>query len=127
MMVRYSYSQQISPPAPFVHVSLACPETKAEIADLPAQLDTAADRTVIPAELVDRLGLAPLDEIHVGGFGGQILLVRTYRIAVAIRGCQAKLVEVIAHSEEPFILLGRDLLNDRQLFLDGPGLALEIT
>jgi hypothetical protein len=33
------------------------------------------------------------------------------------------MVEAIAHAEEPFVLLGRDVLN---LVLDGPQLALEI-
>jgi hypothetical protein len=35
-------------------------------------------------------------------------------------------VALIAHDEEPFILLGRDILNRHRLLLDGPGLALEI-
>jgi hypothetical protein len=35
-------------------------------------------------------------------------------------------VVLIAHAEEPFILLGRDVLNQHRLLLDGPGLAFEI-
>ena len=35
-------------------------------------------------------------------------------------------VVLIAHAEEPFILLGRDVLNQHRLVLDGPGLAFEI-
>jgi hypothetical protein len=125
-MIRYGYNQQMQPPAPFVHVVVRCPETGAVAADLPAQLDCAADRSVIPGRLVADLGLVPLDELHVGGFGGQVFLLRTYRVELAIRGFQPILTEVIAHDEEPVVLLGRDVLNRHHLALHGPTLKLEI-
>ncbi len=125
-MIRYAYNRQVEPPAPFAHVSLRCPETGKAADDLPAQIDTAADRTVIPGSLVDRLDLLPLDEIPVAGFGGQVFLVPTYSVELALRTLSPQTVEVIAHAEEPFVLLGRDVLNRHRLLLDGPGLALEI-
>jgi predicted aspartyl protease len=125
-MIRYGYNRQVSPPAPFVHVTLRCAETGKEIADVPAQLDCAADCTVIPRSLVEDLGLAPLDELRIGGFAGQVFLVTSYRIEISIRSLKALMVEVIAHAEEPFVLLGRDVLNTHRILLDGPGLALEV-
>jgi len=44
-MIRYRYAQQLSPPAPVVTVTLRCPTTGTQAVGLPAQLDTAADRT----------------------------------------------------------------------------------
>lgn len=125
-MTRYRYNQQIVPPAPFVHVTLSCSESGKELADLPAQLDTAADRTVIPGQLVDLLGLLPLDELRVGGFGGQVFLLPTYRLELRLRNQPPVLAEVFAHAEEPVILLGRDILNQHRILLDGPTLSLEI-
>lgn len=125
-MIRYSYNRQLSPPAPFVHVTLRCHESVSEQADLPAQLDTAADRTVIPGKLVEQLGLVPLDELPVGVFGGQVFLLPTYRLELSIRNLSPVVIEVFAHPEEPFVLLGRDVLNGHRLTLDGPGLTLEM-
>jgi predicted aspartyl protease len=125
-MIRYSYNCQVEPPAPFVHVSLRCPETGKAVDDLPAQIDTAADRTVIPANLVELLELLPLDELPVAGFGGQVFVIPTYLVGLALRTFVAAPVEVFAHPEEPFILLGRDVLNRLRLLLDGPALAFEI-
>jgi predicted aspartyl protease len=125
-VIRYSYNQQVSPPAPFVHVTLRCHETGKEAANLPGQLDTAADRTVIPGHLVEALGLLRLDELPVSGFGGQVFLIPTYRVELALHDLEAVMVEVLAHPEEPFILLGRDVLNRYRIVLDGPRLALEI-
>jgi hypothetical protein len=56
-MIRYRYVEHIKPPAPFVNVSVRCPKTGAVAPGVPAQLDTAADRTILPAEVVTALGL----------------------------------------------------------------------
>jgi hypothetical protein len=125
-MIHYSYNRQIVPPAPFVHVSLQCAESGKELTDLPAQLDSAADRTAIPGRMVDDLGLVPLDELPIGGFGGQVLLVQSFIVQLSIRQFQPLSLEVLAHPEEPFILLGRDVLNLYPILLDGPRLALQI-
>ena len=64
-MTRYTYNRQIDPPAPFVHVTLRCPETGRSVDNHAALIDTAADRTVIPGRLVGLLALIPLEEIFV--------------------------------------------------------------
>jgi hypothetical protein len=125
-MIRYAYNRQVDPPAPFVHVSLRRPVEGPSMDDLPAQIDTGADRTVIPGGLVARLGLVPLDELPIAGFGGQVLLVATYLVELSLRGQPSRPIEVLAHEGEPYVLLGRDVLNHHRLLLDGPGLALEI-
>jgi hypothetical protein len=125
-MIPYAYNRQVEPPAPFVHIALRRPGGASSLDDLPAQVDSAADRTVIPGGLVARLGPVPLDEVPVAGFGGQVLLVPTYFVEVTIRGQPPQPVEVLAHEGEPHVLLGRDVLNHHRLLLDGPGLALEI-
>lgn len=125
-MIRYAYNRQLEPPAPFIHVSLRRPGGSSSLEDIPAQIDTAADRTVVPSGLVTRLGLVPLDELPIAGFGGQVLLVPTYYVELAIRGQPPRPVEVLAHESESHVLLGRDVLNHHRLLLGGPGLALEI-
>ena len=125
-MIRYRYNRQIAPPAPFIHVTLRCVETDKEINELPAQLDTAADRTVLPGNCVEELGLLPLDELPIEGFGGQVFLLRTYRVQLSIHQSLPVMIEAIAHAQEPFVLLGRDVLNQYRLLLDGPQLLLEI-
>jgi hypothetical protein len=125
-MIRYGYNRQVVPPAPFVYVTLRCVETGREIAQLPAQIDTAADRTVLPGNCVQDLGLLPLDELPVGSFGGQVLLLPTYRVEVGIHGLAPMMIEAIAHADEPFVLLGRDVLNQYHLILNGSQLFLEL-
>jgi hypothetical protein len=125
-MIRYRYNRQVKPPAPFVYVTLRCPETRKAVANLPAQLDIAADRTVIPASLVVPLGMSPVDELQVAGLGGRVFSVPAYLVELTLHTLSPQEVVVLAQDGEPFILLGRDVLNRHRLLLDGPGLALEI-
>ena len=43
-----------------------------------------------------------------------------------LRDVPAQIDKVVASSGEPWVLLGRDILNAHRLFLDGPQLTLEI-
>ena len=125
-MIRYSYNQQLTPPAPFVHVTVRPPERGIEVSDLPALVDTAADITVIPARVAEELQLIPLDEIPIGGFDGRVSWVSTFLVQLALRQSTPKVIRVVASRDEPYVLLGRDVLNDYRAILDGPLLRLEI-
>lgn len=125
-MVRYNYSKSVEPPAPFVHVTVGTPSLKTTSADVPALLDCAADRTVIPSGLVDQLGLVQIDEVPIMGFGGHVVMSPTYLAELTIRQLNAMTVEVIADPDEPYVILGRDVLNSFRVLLDGPSLVVEI-
>jgi hypothetical protein len=125
-MTRYTYSQLGHHPAPFVHVSLSGPNGGAELADLPAQLDSGADRTVMPWKAVEGLSLIQLDEITVGALNMTLAVLPTFLVRLTIRQQTPILVEVAGGKNEPWVLLGRDVLNRYRVVLDGPRLALEI-
>lgn len=125
-MVRYNYSKSVDPPAPFVHVAIGSPGLKKTAADVPALLDCAADRTVIPSSVVEQLGLVQIDEVSIMGFSGHVVVSPTYLAELTIRQLPAVTVEVIADSDEPYVILGRDVLNSFRVLLDGPNLVVEI-
>ena len=125
-MTRYAYNRQVSPPAPFVHVTVSEPDQRASVDNIPAQVDTAADMTVLPQSLVDTLGLVQLDRVPATGFGGHVSFVPSYIVRVEIRGLSSAVVKVLASRDEPYVLLGRDVLNRHRMVLDGPRLTLEM-
>jgi len=67
--MRYNYNRQLTPPAPFVHVRAAAPASGKAVEQIAAQLDSAADRSVIPWSVVEALQLPQLDELPALGFG----------------------------------------------------------
>ena len=125
-MIRYLYVNYAEAPAPFVHLSLRCPQTGRRADDVPAQVDTAADRTILPVKIVDAMGLAQIGHIRLMGFGGRLIECPTYAVEAAIRSLPAALLKVAAGEGEDHVLLGRDVLNLYRIVLDGPKGALEI-
>lgn len=125
-MIRYKYNDQVPVPAPFIHVTLHCPVTNQEVADIPALTDSGADRTVVPISLILGLGLAQIGEIAVAGFGGEESHCPVYLAEVAIRSLRPILVKVLGATGESYVLVGRDVLNHFRVVLDGPGQVVEI-
>src|SRR5258705_12604674 len=119
-MIGYRYATDYQPTAHFMHVVLCNTAHREPIGEFPAQLDSGADRTVILQEHVERLRLAAIRQIPIGGFGADLKLLSTYAVKIQIRQFEPILVEVIASPDEPFIILGRDVLNKYRMLLDGP-------
>ena len=65
-------------------------------------------------------------QILVEGFGGERHHLDTYVVFLQIHDMHPFGVEVVAHDDESFILLGRDVLNKFRVVLDGPDQILEI-
>lgn len=125
-MIRYRYLMQMQPPAPFVRVTLRNPQTGVELQDVPAQLDTAADRTLLPDDLVRALSLPQIRTIPIGVMGGIVRSMPTYPVQVTLHNLAPQTLEVVSHSAEEWVLLGRDFLNAYRIVFDGPQLSLEI-
>src|SRR5712692_8405322 len=122
-MIRYLYNRQVNPPAPFVHVTIRTANASKELSEYPAQIDPGADRTVIPWQVVEELGLDEIRRLPIGMVGGQILNMPTFLVQIEIRQLESLTLEVLGDKEERFTLLGRDILNHFRLLLDGPQLA----
>ena len=86
-MIVYNYTAHLSPPAPFVNVALTCPATGVRIANQPAQMDTGADRTVLPANLVEALGLVEDGRLFFQGFTGSVAELPLFLVVSAFTTC----------------------------------------
>lgn len=125
MAIVYRYAND-TPPAPFVLVNLSSTEDEGTVADIPAKVDTGADCTVIPNLLVARLGLTAVGRLVCAGLAGQESELSLYQVNLQIRGLSPIVARVAASDGEPYILLGRDVLNRYRIVLDGPNGKLEI-
>jgi hypothetical protein len=107
-------------------VRLRNPISGVEVRELPAQLDTAADRTVLSDSLEKSLNLPKVGVMSFAGFGGVIFSLPVYIVLLGIHDFPVQPFQVTAHGDESWVLLGRDVLNNHRLLMDGPKLALEI-
>ncbi len=126
MPVTFHYVQAESPPGPYVLVSVARPGGPDAGIELPAKVDTGADRTVVPTSLAGQLKLDEVERREFEALGGHRVVMAIFRVMLTIRGCSPLVVNAAGNDGEPHILLGRDVLNNFRILLDGPNPRLEI-
>lgn len=91
---------------------------------MPAVVDSGADLSVVP-DMVARRGRLPLiGSITVGGVGGTTRRARLYAAQVEVAGVR-RIIEVVGLGQEA--LIGRNLLNDWVVTLDGPARRTIVT
>ena len=65
------YDQRnFNPPAPVMEVSLSVPSIQSAVLKSPALLDSGADITVIPEQIIQQLQLRYVDEVTASGYDG---------------------------------------------------------
>ncbi len=126
-MVRFKYNQQLSPPAPIALVRILRLDGFAYEGLFPAQVDSGADCTVIPAELAEYLQLSKAREVPVGSLDGSVCMRATSFVTLKIHDLSPITVEAVQAAGEEIILLGRDVLNHFLVTLDGPRQLLSFT
>lgn len=126
-MIRERYSTTFQPAAPVIPVLLGKPNGPPPGYAIEAQLDTGADRTVIPLAAVHALKLRMVGSTRAVGVSGTVVSLPLYFVTIHIAGVQEFMIDVAATSREPCVLLGRDVLNALHAYLDGPGHMLTLS
>lgn len=114
-----SYDKSFDPPAPVISVALTGTVSTRPRVRVAAIIDTGSDVTAIPLEFVNRLKLYALRRLVVEDVSAAGTEAFTYGVRLAIPGGEPKRMEVIL-TGFPFVVLGRDWLEDYYLLLEGP-------
>ena len=117
------YDLGFHPPAPALPVTVHGPHGAR--ARVTAKIDTAADVSGLPREVVEQLGLLPTRRVRTSSWRGEPTEARLHRGDLSLAGRKFADVEWLPIAR-PYALLGRDILNELALFLDGPGLTIEV-
>lgn len=118
----YPYDTNFTPPAPALTALISSAQGTGEILQAIAQLDTGADISGIPIVLLTKLDIEPHQSVEVQDFDEVGKRVRTFLIRLELDRFRFRRLEVVA-LDSHHVLLGRDVLNNFRLILDGPGLT----
>lgn len=114
-----AYDSSFSPPAPVLSVILASVvRSRPRVTSL-ALIDSGSDITAIPANVAERLQLQPFGRLYLEDLRAARRIVNTYATRLTAPGQPTTEIEVILTSL-PFVVLGRDWLNQHYLLLNGP-------
>lgn len=122
MTTRFAYDASVDPPAPVFPIQVSTPAGDQGVM-LAMLVDTGADCTLLPAPVVRSLRLPQIDVISLSGVGGTKQRATVHAARVKLADLHL-LVRVVAFADEA--ILGRDLLNQAVMMLDGPGLAITV-
>lgn len=126
--MNYHYdNQHYNPPAPVLPITVRAPGNSMKHITTDALVDTGADMTCLPRALINALGAERASTYNVVGINGVLIgPADSYFLEFEIAATKTtkKLVEVIAVADE--LILGRNLINEFKLRLNGPTLELSI-
>ena len=111
------YSNLYEPAMPVVSLHLAL-EKHAEPMVLEALVDSGADATLIPLNYLHNIGAIPSQERWLRGVTGVRQLVQLYTVFIQV-GLFGTYVPVIGVAKNAEVILGRDVLNQLLVTLDG--------
>jgi len=113
-------AENFEPPAPVAYVTLRNPATGALLSDVPMLIDTGADVTLLPSDTLEQLGI-PAEEdsdFEVQVFDGEIKRLRLAKMELYVLG--KKFAGEYLLVDRPIGILGRNILNNIRILLDGP-------
>jgi predicted aspartyl protease len=119
------YNKRLSPPAPFLTITIVNPYQLEKRVELPALLDTGSDVTALPIRIVTELGLEVQRTIAVSGMDDEPIPTPVYVTNLEVEGNRMERVDVVEW-EDNFVVLGRDILNEFYIILDGQMKQFEI-
>lgn len=125
MSARFPYSPAKRLPVPAIILDLSDPAGAVTISSVSAHLDTGADQTVVPLPLIQRLGVRPIGRAVAKGYGGLTATVDVFEVSLFIPNLGVYPLQVLGHSAEPYVLIGRDILNLFRITYDGPNQVTE--
>ncbi len=116
------FDRSYDPPAPIAKIAIRTTESGKRLRDLEMLLDTGSDITLVPKERLHELGIAPSDkkEYELVGFDGRIIKSEIYHLQVIFLG--KRFIGNYCAVDNPVGILGRDILNQITILLDGPNL-----
>ncbi len=125
-MKTFDYSYDYEPRAPVAMVSLLSATTGLQVGPLQAFIDSGADGTIVPQDYLEEIQAPITRERFLRSQWGERRRVLLYSIDVKIGDMLLYACEVVGDNRSDELILGRDVLNQLRVLLDGLGETVEI-
>ena len=112
--------ENYNPPAPVAYVTLRNPATGAVLSNVPMLIDTGSDTTLLPSDVVEKLGVKAEEDtgFEVQVFDGDTKFLRIVKLDLLVLDKTFRGDYLLI--DRPIGILGRNILNNVRILLDGP-------
>jgi hypothetical protein len=121
----FDYDSRFQPAMPAVDVRVG-PALGAASLELAAIVDSGADATSIPVGYLQQISARRNRRAWLRGVTGDPLLVDLYAVALELGPLRQGLLEVIGDRLGDEVIIGRDVLNDLLVILNGPAHTVQV-
>jgi len=127
MSGKYGYNRLREIPAPIIDIKITNPALQKSITRR-GKIDTGADLSAIPYNVVEELALEPMGMRYILGYNRTVPSQGRplYYVDTELAGYIFKSIQVIG-AARPDILIGRNILNNLTLVLKGKSNTFEIS
>jgi len=127
MVYSFDYSIAYEPPAPVVDITISKTGQDATEITLSALLDSGADATIIPITTLQATGARYVETRQMRGIVDTAYPVDLYLVTVRIGPHTIPAIRAVAAAPDTEPIVGRDVLNQLTLTLNGPAHVTELS
>ncbi|MCP4418461.1 MAG: hypothetical protein GY805_17725 [Chloroflexi bacterium] len=121
----YEYSSDYNPAMPIVEIEIGRALTSPSL-NMKALVDSGADATIIPTDYLQEIHARRSRKMWMRGTAGGRVLVDLYQISLQLGPLSQALLEVVGGTQNSEVVVGRDVLNNMTVTLNGLGSSVEI-
>jgi len=127
MIAQFDYSILYDPAAPVMEIGIGAVESDDVPRRITALVDSGADGTMIPIDILRAVGATFVERRNMRGVTGDLVRVNLYAIVVHISSHPIYGIRAVAIPSGAEAIVGRDVLNQLIVTLDGFAHSLEIS
>jgi len=122
----YDYDAHYQPAMPIAEIGVRNSENGSSEVILTALVDSGSDATLIPKDILRTLKATYQDRLNMRGVAGGVQIVDIYNVAIRIGSHIIPKVHVVSGDSDAEPLIGRDVLNQLVVTLNGLAQVTEI-
>ena len=127
IMLSQEYNRrEFSPPMPVLDIGVSKPGADVPSRIIEAIIDTGADGTLLPRDILKHAGAPYIDRVHLVSITGERRPVDLYVVTLYLGERRVHGVQTVALPAGATAILGRDVLNQLRLHLDGLAGVIEV-
>lgn len=121
------YNRRVyDPPMPVLDIAISRPRAREFSDPVEATIDTGADGTLLPIDLLEQIGAPHIDRAYLRGITGDRQRVDMYLVTVQVATVTVRGVRAAALPSGATPILGRDVLNQLHIALVGTAGVVEV-